>query len=115
MGVLSWLKRKKTSASQQVQSFPAETILHWTEETEDLTCDRAYTKQALLHMRQVLTYHSRYNSFMDSDMDFESTYQYMSQIGLTQSCADDIRYLRNLRSVSLRQKGATAYSDSDFI
>jgi hypothetical protein len=115
MGVLSWLKRKKASASQRVLSFPPQTILHWTEETEDLTCDRAYTKQALLHMRKVLSYYSRYNSFLDSEMDFESTYQYMSQIGLIQSCADDIRYLRNLRSASLRKKGTASYSNSDFI
>lgn len=114
MGLLSWLKRKKANVVY-CEKKPFQQPTHWMEGIEELSYEFAYTQTAVLHMRKVLSYYSRYNHFTDAGMDFDSTLECMKAIGLMHPCADDIRYLRNLKIVSKRPRYAVSYSYSDFV
>lgn len=112
MGLLSWIKGNKRSAPKSKQSIQLAQL--WNEDVEDFTHDIVHTERAILHMRKVLAYYSRYNYDTDYDMDYETTRQYMRHIGLLHPRADDVKYLRHLKVVSQRPKYMVDYSSGDF-
>lgn len=115
MRLFKWLKRNKVASKFEAERKLQRIIQHWTEESEDVVFDAACTEKALQHMRNVLSYYSRFNYFTDSEMNLEATRQYMIDIGLLQPCADDIGYLRNLKHVSKKRRLSVEYSNSDFV
>jgi hypothetical protein len=99
--MLKWFKNSRKNPKQKCVQYPSdEFILTWSENIEDKHHESLHTEQALLHMRKMLLTFSRYNPVDNTPMNFEQTYEYMIRIGLMRPCADDIKYLKNARTIS---------------